>query len=139
MAYDETLALRIREALDVHAGVVERKMFGGLAFMVNGNMCCGVMDDRLMVRVGPHAYGDALELPHAGLLNFTGRPMKGSVLVEAEGLQSDDDELVPDIEKLLRRVRRLASLLATARGAISHGSNQSPSNPVEQGASYASH
>ena len=71
MAYDETLALRIREALDVRAGVVERKMFGGLAFMVNGNMCCG----------------------HAGLLNlnFTGRPMKGSVLVEAEGLQSDDD------------------------------------------------
>ena len=66
-------------------------MFGGLAFMVNGNMCCGVMDDRLMVRVGPHAYGDALELPHAGLLNFTGRPMKGSVLVEAEGLKSDDD------------------------------------------------
>ena len=91
MAYDETLARRIRDALDVHARVVERKMFGGLAFMVNGNMCCGVMDNRLMVRVGPHAYEDALKLPHAGLLNFTGRPMKGSVLIESEGLKSDED------------------------------------------------
>jgi TfoX/Sxy family transcriptional regulator of competence genes len=91
MAYDETLAVRITRDLQVCSGVVERKMFGGLVFMVHGNMCCGVMDDRLMVRVGADAYEDALDQPHAGLVNFTGRPMKGSVLVECAGLATDAD------------------------------------------------
>ena len=91
MAYDETLAVRISRALQVRSGVVERRMFGGLCFMVDGNMCCGVMDDRLMVRVGPDAYDDALDQPYTGLVNFTGRPMKGSVLVAPEGLATDAD------------------------------------------------
>jgi TfoX/Sxy family transcriptional regulator of competence genes len=91
VAYDETLALRVRAALGGQTGVVERKMFGGLVFMVNGNMCCGVAGDRLMVRVGLAAYEDALTQPHAGLMDFTGRPMRGSVIVAPAGLASDAD------------------------------------------------
>jgi TfoX/Sxy family transcriptional regulator of competence genes len=69
--------------------VTEKKMFGGLAFLVRGNMCCGVVGERLMVRVGPAAYEAALSQPHAGEMNFTGRPMKGFVYVEPEGVESD--------------------------------------------------
>ena len=66
-------------------------MFGGLSFMLQGNMCCGVEGDRLMVRVGPENYDEALEQEHAELMNFTGRPMKGFVFVGAAGLASDED------------------------------------------------
>ena len=89
MAYDETLAERIRPSLSDHSGLSERKMFGGLAFMLSGNMCCCVTEHGLMVRVGPDAYADALAQPHAGLMDLTGRPMKGWVLVQLEGLASD--------------------------------------------------
>ncbi|MYC32904.1 MAG: TfoX/Sxy family protein [Chloroflexi bacterium] len=89
MAYDETLAARIRASLAHHSGLSERKMFGGLAFMLSGNMCCCVTEHGLMVRVGPDAYEDALSQPHAGLMDLTGRPMKGWVLVQLEGLASD--------------------------------------------------
>ncbi len=90
MAYDEGLAHRIREMLDEQAGLRERKMFGGLAFLLNGNMCCGVVGDELMVRVGPEQYGAALTQPHARELDFTGRPMTGMVIVAVEGLASDE-------------------------------------------------
>jgi hypothetical protein len=90
MAYDEGLAQRIREMLDEHVDVTEKKMFGGLAFLLHGNMCCGVVGDRLMVRVGPEAYEEALTLPHAHEMDFTGRPMKGLVFVEAGGIQADE-------------------------------------------------
>lgn len=89
MAYDEGLAQRVREALASRRDVTEKKMFGGLAFLVRGNMCCGVVGERLMVRVGPAAYEAALSQPHAGEMNFTGRPMKGFVYVEPEGVESD--------------------------------------------------
>ena len=89
MAYDETLAARIRPNLADHSGLSERRMFGGLAFMLSGNMCCCVTEHGLMVRVGPDAYEDALSQPHAGLMDLTGRPMKGWVLVQLEGLASD--------------------------------------------------
>ena len=89
MAYDETLAERIRGTLLTRSNVGERKMFGGLAFMLDGNMCCCVTEHGLMVRVGPDAYEDALSQPHAGLMDLTGRPMKGWVLVQLEGLVSD--------------------------------------------------
>ena len=81
MAYDEGLAQRIREVLQEQQNVVEKKMFGGLAFMVNGNMCCGVVKDTLMVRVGPDVYESALGQPHARKMDFTGRPMRGMVYV----------------------------------------------------------
>ena len=89
MAYDETLANRIRADLSRRSDISERKMFGGLAFMLAGNMCCCITGHGLMVRVGPDAYEDALAQPHAGLMDLTGRPMKGWVLVQLPGLNSD--------------------------------------------------
>jgi TfoX/Sxy family transcriptional regulator of competence genes len=89
VAYDEGLAQRVREVLANQRDVAERKMFGGLAFLVRGNMCCGVVGEQLMVRVGPAAYDEVLSQPHASEMNFTGRPMKGFVYVEPEGLDSD--------------------------------------------------
>jgi hypothetical protein len=91
MAYDEGLAERIRETLAETGGVEEKKMFGGLAFMVRGNMCCGVSGGDLMVRVGPENYEAALSLPHGREMDFTGRPLKGMVFVGVEGLESDED------------------------------------------------
>ncbi len=88
MAYDEALAARVRESLPIRTDLAERKMFVGLAFMLAGNMCCCVTDKGLMVRVGPEGCEEALALPHAGLMDFTGRPMRGWVLVQPPGLQS---------------------------------------------------
>ncbi len=90
MAYDEGLAERIREVLDDCAGLAEKKMFGGLAFMVRGNMCCGIVGEELMLRVGPQGYEDALSMPHARKMDFTGRPMKGMIYVAPEGFESDE-------------------------------------------------
>ena len=87
MAYDERLAERIRELMAPMPGMSERKMFGGIAFMINGNMACGPVDDRLMVRVGPEGYEDALQQPGASELSFTGRPMRGMVEVEPATLE----------------------------------------------------
>ena len=91
MAYDEALAARVKEVLSGHSGIAERKMFGGLAFMLTGNMCCCVTDKGLMVRVGPEGYAEALALPHAGVMDLTGRPMRGWVMVQPAGLESDAD------------------------------------------------
>ena len=90
MAYSETLAQRIRHALSNELGVTERKMFGGLCFMLRGNMCCGVMQERLMLRVGPTQHAVALTQPHAHPMDFTGRPMKGMIYVTTEGIASDE-------------------------------------------------
>ena len=91
MAYDEALATRVRGALARQEEVVERKMFGGLALMVNGHMCCGVVGDDLMVRVGPEAYDEALTQEHAREMDFTGRPLRGMVYVGREGIAGDED------------------------------------------------
>ena len=91
MAYNEQLAERIGEILEGRPEVSERKMFGGLAFMVNGNMCCGIVRDELMVRVGPDGHDEALAQPHAKPMDFTGRPMKGMVYVEPDGVRGDAD------------------------------------------------
>lgn len=88
MAFSETLAERVRIVLD-HPARTERKMFGGLCFMVHGHMVCGVLGDELMVRVGPDAYEDALKRPHAREMDFTGRALKGMVYVGTEGLDDD--------------------------------------------------
>jgi TfoX/Sxy family transcriptional regulator of competence genes len=89
MAYDEGVAQRIREALRDHPEVVERKMFGGLVFMVYGNMCCGALGEMLMVRVGPEQYKKALDQPHARKMDFTGKPLTGFVYVVPEGFDTD--------------------------------------------------
>ena len=90
MAYDEGLAERIRDIVGTR-GVVEKKMFGGLCFMVRGHMCCGVVGEELMLRVGPENFDETLARPHARKMDFTGRPMKGFVYVGTEGLESDKD------------------------------------------------
>jgi hypothetical protein len=89
MAYDEGLAQRIRELLEDDPRVSERKMFGGVAFFVNGNMAAGIIRDELMVRVGPESYEDALALPHARPMDFTARPMRGFVQVAPPGFEAD--------------------------------------------------
>jgi TfoX/Sxy family transcriptional regulator of competence genes len=91
MAYDEGLAQRVREILGDVPGLVEKKMFGGVGYMVQGNMACGVNRDRLIVRVGPERYQEALAQPHAGPFDMTGRPMKGWVTVSSGGYESDDE------------------------------------------------
>lgn len=90
MAYDKKLAKRIAAILAPHGGLTERKMFGGVAFMLNGHMCCGLTKHDLMVRVGPDAYEDSLAQPHARPMDFTGRPMKGMVYVGPGGYEDDD-------------------------------------------------
>ena len=90
MAYSEELAHRVRAALQDQPGLSEKKMFGGIAFMLNGNMCCGIVKDELMARVGPEQYAAALAKPHARAMEFTGRPMTGMVFVDPCGIADDD-------------------------------------------------
>jgi TfoX/Sxy family transcriptional regulator of competence genes len=89
MAYSERLASRIREILAESEDADERKMFGGLAFMVNGHMTCGVIRDDLMLRLGADRAEQALEEPHVRPMDFTGRPMKGYVYVATPGLRTE--------------------------------------------------
>ena len=89
MAYSEDLASRIREILAEGGDVEERKMFGGIAFMVARHMCVGVIGDDLMARVGPDAHEQALEKPHARPMDFSGRPMKGYVYVAPAGVGTE--------------------------------------------------
>jgi hypothetical protein len=91
MAYSEVLVERMRSALAGRMDVAERKMFGGLCFMVSGHMACGTHGEEIMVRVGPDAHAQALQQPHARPMDFTGRPMKGFVFVGTEGIASDED------------------------------------------------
>ena len=89
MAYDEALAARVRAILESRADYAEKKMFGGLCFLLGGHMCCGVTGSELMVRVGPDAYDDALAQPHARVMDFTGKPLRGMVYVADDGIASD--------------------------------------------------
>ena len=91
MAFDEGLAERIRDVFQDRFDVSEKKMFGGIAWMLDGNMCCGIVDDMLMARVGPEQYNEALKDPFASEMDFTGRAMKGFVYVNPEGTESDQD------------------------------------------------
>ena len=88
MSYDENLAARIRGVLAKRTDVVEKKMFGGLCFMVGGAMCCGLTKTDFMVRVGPDRYDEALAQAHARPMDFTGRPLAGMVYVAPEGVRS---------------------------------------------------
>ena len=91
MPYDDGLAERLREIYAAQVDVIEKKMFGGLAFMVGGHMSCGVVGHELMVRVGPQQYETCLKHPDARKMDFTGKALKGFVYVSEEGLESDED------------------------------------------------
>ncbi len=106
MAFSEALAERIRHALARRKNVEEKKMFGGVGFLLNGNMLVGVWKDSLIVRLGPDEDDLALLEPHVREFDITGRPMKGWVLVEAEGVE-DYDQLKGWIERALKFVKTL--------------------------------
>jgi TfoX/Sxy family transcriptional regulator of competence genes len=91
MAYSEKLANRVRAFAKVRPTVTEKKMFGGLAFLLNDYMFCCVTQDYLMARVGPDRYDDSLAKPHVRLMDFTGRPMKGYVFVDPAGIVTDQE------------------------------------------------
>ena len=90
MSYDEALAARLRLYFSSRDEVSEKTMMGGLAFMINGNMCVGASDHRLMARIGPRHYATALKDMHVSIMNYTGKPLKGFVYVEPEALISDE-------------------------------------------------
>jgi TfoX/Sxy family transcriptional regulator of competence genes len=89
MAYDETLGSRVRKILSSVEGFSEKKMFGGLCFLIHGNMCCGVLKDELVLRLKPERAQGLLNRPHVRPMDFTGRPLKGFVYVEAGGLRTE--------------------------------------------------
>ncbi len=91
MAYDLNLAQRIRDLLSGQSGLAEKNMFGGISFLIRGNMACGVIGDELVVRVGQEGYETALETPHARPFDFGGRTSKGWVFVEPTGFEADAD------------------------------------------------
>jgi TfoX/Sxy family transcriptional regulator of competence genes len=106
MPFDESLAARIRDALARKKNIEEKKMFGGIGYLLNGNMLVGVWKTSLIVRLGPDAYDDALLEPHVREFDITGKPMKGWVLVEPEGVE-DDDQLKEWIERAVKFVKTL--------------------------------
>jgi TfoX/Sxy family transcriptional regulator of competence genes len=91
MAYDDGLAERVRGVLQERTAFQEIRMFGGLAFMVRGHMTVGILKDDLMVRIGPDSHPQTMAEPHVRPMDFTGRPMKGLVLVSAEGTDREAD------------------------------------------------
>ncbi len=91
MAYDESLAYRVRYLLADQPAMVEKKMFGGVGFILDGNMACGVNKDDLIVRVGLDNYPQAVIQPHARPLDITGRPMNGWVMIDPDGVINDQD------------------------------------------------
>jgi len=91
MAYNEALASRIQRILAPQAGLTEKKMFGGVGFMIHGNMACGVHKEDLIVRVGAEGYQEALQRPHTRPFDITGRAMRGWVMVASKGCASEGD------------------------------------------------
>ena len=106
MAFDENLAARIRHALARKKGVEEKKMFGGVGFLLHGNLLVGVWKDSLIARLGPDEGEEALLEPHVKEFDITGRAMKGWVLVEPGGIESDD-QLSAWIRRAMKFVRTL--------------------------------
>jgi len=90
MVYNEKLADRIRKTLGKSKGVTEKHMFGGLSFLVNGKMFCGVLKNEMVVRINPKQYEEFLNKPHVRPMDFTGKPMKGFLFVDHHGIKNDN-------------------------------------------------
>lgn len=105
MAYSESLASRIRDMLLGLRWITEKKMFGGVGFMLHGNMCVGIWQTSLIVRLGPEQAAVALKEPNVVEFDITGRPMKGWAMVEAEGMEMD--------QQLREWIERAAEFVAT--------------------------
>ena len=91
MAFDEKLAAKVRTIFQAETGYEEKKMFGGICFLMGGNMACGILNDELIVRVGPDNYEDALQQDHTREFDITGRTMKGWVMVEYKAINTGKD------------------------------------------------
>ena len=89
MAYNQQLASRMRSILLTRPGIIEKNMFGGIGFLLRGNMCCGIWKDLLVVRLSPEESAKALKQKHVRPMDITGRPMKGWLFVEPEGYEDD--------------------------------------------------
>jgi len=113
VGYDEGLAERIRGILADRHDVSEKKMFGGIAFMIRGHMSVGIVKDDLMVRVGPESYEDLLRQRHARPMDFTGRPMKGFVYVASPGLETD-----VELERWVGHGLKYAASLPSKSGSV---------------------
>ena len=111
MAYDLGLADRIRVVLGSLGNFSERKMFGGLCFLVSGHMCCGIVKSDLMLRLTPEIAAVALREPYTRPMDFTGRPMKSMIYVEAAGIDSDSS-----LERWLRSAEQIARALPAKIG-----------------------
>jgi TfoX/Sxy family transcriptional regulator of competence genes len=106
MAYDPTLADRVRHELRGVKHVAEIKMFGGLCFTVSGNMCCGVLNDKLMIRLDREDALEALRRPHTRPMDFTGRPLRGLLYVDRDGCRT-----AAGLRRWVRRSLAFASAL----------------------------
>ncbi len=110
MAYDEQLAGRVRALLKGQRALVEKKMFGGLAYLSNGKMFAGILKKDLVVRVGPNAYESALQESHTRPMDFTGQPMKGYIYVSPDGIKT-----AAQLRKWLARGRTFVASLPSAK------------------------
>jgi len=111
MSYDEKLAGRIRERLEELKSVEEKEMMGGLTFMVNGKMCVGIIKDEMMCRIDPEFHDTAVEMTGCRTMDFTGRPMKGYVMIEEAGMRSKRDfdywiDLALEFNKIAKSSKR---------------------------------
>jgi hypothetical protein len=106
MAYDTGLAQRVRELLEEEPEFGEKKMFGGICFLLFGNMVCGIIKDDLIVRVGVDRYAEMLKMPHTKKFDLTGKPLKGWVMVLSEALDADE-ELNDWVQRAVSFVRTL--------------------------------
>ena len=106
MPYDETLVERLRPLFRGKYSVKEKRMFGGLAFMVNGHMCCGIVKSDLMLRLTPETAAAALREPNTRQVDFTGKPMKSMIYVAPEGIDSDSSR-----ERWVRLAEQVARAL----------------------------
>lgn len=112
MAYDEQLATRVRTLLKGQNAIVEKKMFGGLAYLSHGKMFVGILNNDLVVRVGPEANDAALKKPHTRPMDFTGRPMKGYIYVSPGGVRT-----AVQLRQWVAQSQQFVTSLPPAKGA----------------------
>jgi TfoX/Sxy family transcriptional regulator of competence genes len=127
MPFSESLAARTRDALAREPGITEKKMFGGLSFLLHGKLLVGVFKDSLIARVGPEQAKTALKKPHVGVFDITGRPMKGWVVVEPEGVDRD-----ADLKTWIRQAIEFVSALDREVIATPHGVPTMPARKTDK-------
>ena len=118
MPYNEETAERVRAVVRRRKGFSEKKMFGGVGFLLHGNMCVGVWKESLILRIGAEPYEDALQEPFTKEFDITGRPMRGWIMVSPDGFR-EEEELKEWIERAIQFVRTLPAKTA-AKGAKNH-------------------